>query len=129
MKEIKTYEDACALLKRDPLMLPDVSMLPVSQQIFLIAACKLDVIAEALNYDPKSGKSWIPDWNNGRELKWFPYFESDGSLGFAFSASYYDSWNAYTTVGSRLCFRTEKLAEYAGKQFIDLYNDFMKKNP
>lgn len=43
---------------------------------------------------------------------------------FAYSSSNYAP--SYTTayVGSRLCFKSEDLAVYAGKQFIDLYMDF-----
>jgi len=30
-----------------------------------------------------------------------------------------------TSVGSRLCFKSSELAEYAGRQFQDIYKEFM----
>jgi hypothetical protein len=36
------------------------------------------------------------------------------------------AWSySYTNRGSRLAFRTEELAEYCGKQFIDLWIEFL----
>lgn len=44
--------------------------------------------------------------------------------GFAFADSNHAPSNTVASVGSRLCFKSEALAVYAGKQFIDLYMDF-----
>ena len=44
--------------------------------------------------------------------------------GFACAYSAYAPSNTYAAFGSRLCFKSEALAVYAGKQFIDLYMDF-----
>lgn len=35
------------------------------------------------------------------------------------------SLSSYTYYGSRLAFKSEELAEYAGKQFIDIYADYL----
>ncbi len=82
------------------------------------AFAKMSIIARALN------EGWKPDWTNGNELKYYPYFEMTKS-GFGFSCTGYDFWDTRTTVGSRLCFKTSELAEYAGKQFETIYNDFL----
>lgn len=49
----------------------------------------------------------------------------DGATaGFAFAHAINAPSYAYAFIGSRLCFHTEALAVYAGKQFIDLWMDF-----
>jgi hypothetical protein len=122
LKKIKTFEDACKALKIDPTKVPDFSNAPLALQAALIAHYKLVIIAQALN------KGWTPDWNNYNEYKYYPWFwmeKTQGNLeGFACSGVGYDC--AYSSVGSRLCFKTREIAEYAGKQFIDLYKAYMK---
>lgn len=48
--------------------------------------------------------------------------------GVSYSGAYYDSADVYTNIGSRFAFKTEELAEYAGKQFIKLYADYLLKD-
>lgn len=74
------------------------------------------LIAKALNED------WTPDWNDKKQPKYFPYFFFNGS-GFAlrFVSDYYQ----LSLVGSRLCFRSRELAEYAATQFVKEYNGFL----
>ena len=44
--------------------------------------------------------------------------------GVSYANSNNDSANVNANFGSRLAFKNEELAEYAGKQFIDIYADF-----
>lgn len=44
--------------------------------------------------------------------------------GVSFAGAYYDSAGVVASIGSRLAFKTKELAEYAGKQFIDIWTDF-----
>ena len=44
--------------------------------------------------------------------------------GVSYADAYNDSANVDASCGSRLAFKNEELAEYAGKQFIDIYADF-----
>lgn len=113
-ERVKSYKDACEVEGIDP----DVGMpflLPVltEEQKAINAFYMLRVIAKALN------EEWTPDWKDNSQRKHFPFFENNGS-GFRF----YDSVDSYcgSSVGSRLCFKSEKLSTYAGKQFCDLYN-------
>lgn len=117
MKKIKTFEDACKALGLNPAVLPDVSALPEKDRKYLIANYKLIKITEALN------KGWTPNWNNWDEYKYYPWFSMRS--GFGFSGSYCDNSYSYASVGSRLCFKTEELSDYAGKQFEDLYKDYL----
>ena len=81
----------------------------------------LKLLAKSLN------EGWVPDWDNSNQAKYYPWFYMDGgSSGFRFSG--FDYWSSNSTVGSRLCFKTADLATYAGKQFIDVYRQFMVIN-
>lgn len=127
---IKTFEDACAFSKRDPLLLPEVSMLDTKFQKYILATYKLSIIAEALNHEA-AGKPWLPNWNDS-SYKYFPWFEIDASeenpSGVGFSDTGYVNWVTITSVGSRLCFLSRELALYAGEQFAELYKDFILIN-
>ena len=118
---VKSYEDACDLLGIDPIgSLPDVSGCMSQDRKSLIAFHKLTIIARALN------DGWEPDWTNPSENKWFNWWYVDtktAGLGYAYSDNAPSSANA--SVGSRLCFRTEALADYAAEQFMPLYEEYL----
>ena len=123
MKKIKTFADAWKALKIKATALPVVSALPEIHQKAVIAFYKLVIIAQALN------EGWEPNWSNWDEWKYYPWFkiqadeQNSSGRGLSFFACYYDF--SRTAVGSRLCYKTSDLAKYAGKQFEDLYKDFM----
>lgn len=108
----------------------------------LTAFLKLRIITEALN------EGWRPQFVKG-ERRWYPYFrlytkeeieKMDDEIkarmvarsnyyalaygGVSFAVAYKDSASVFAISGSRLAYKTEELAEYAGKQFIDIYADF-----
>ena len=114
---IKTYEEACQKLGI-PDGIPDVSTFSLKHQASLIANAKLIIISEALN------EGWEPDWDNENEYKYSPWFYMD-SPGFRFVGAGYDWTAANAASGSRLCFRTRKLAEYAGQTFLELFHEMM----
>lgn len=121
MDTIKTFEDACAVLKLDPAALPDFSMLPEKHRAALLAHSKLVLIAEALN------EGWQPDWQNDDEAKYFPWFdmEKTESNPDGFVLYDVDYYYRYSFVSSRLCYKTREIATYAAEQFKDLYKDYM----
>ena len=80
---------------------------------------KLKLIAKVLN------EGWRPNWNNSNEYKWYPYFNSGSGSGFCFSSTNCLCTNAAAGVGSRLCFKDEKTAEYAGKTFRETYKSLL----
>ena len=80
---------------------------------------QLKIIAEALN------EGWKPNWNDSNERKFYPWFSMTDKPGFGFSYTCCGWARTYTDVGSRLCFKSEKLAAYAGKQFESIYKDFL----
>ncbi len=116
---VKSYEDACEELGINPNHLPDVSLCMDEDKAAIIAQHKLCIITRALN------EGWKPNWKNSNQIKYFPWFDLSSPSGFAFLVA--DDWRSRSGAGggSRLCFPSEALARYAGKQFIDLYRDLM----
>ena len=115
--KVKSFEDACKVLDITP-SVPVVTGIPEKYQKPLIANYQLMVIAEALN------EGWTPDWSNGEWDKWYPWFNMDNSSSagrFSFDVSVNRASNS--GVGSRLCFKSEELADYAGTQFLELYRE------
>lgn len=119
--KIKSFEDACKHLRLNPNDLPVVDMLPEKDRKSIIAFYKLTIIIRALN------EGWEPDWSNWDECKYYNWFyvekgEYQRSSGFRYCDASYAHTYAYT--GSRLCCGTSDDAEYIGKKFEDLYNDY-----
>jgi len=108
----------------------------------VLAYFKLRIITKALN------EGWEPKFTVG-EYRWFPFFvlytkdeidKMDEKTrtrvvlrscniastygGVAFVYAVYDSSYSDSNDGSRLAFKSEELAEYAGKQFTEIYADF-----
>lgn len=83
------------------------------------AYVKVKLIAKALN------EGWIPDWTDSSQYKYYPWFRMGSPSGFGFSVYADDCWLAYSSVGSRLCFKSRDLAIYAGKTFKNIYKEFL----
>lgn len=138
-RNIKTYEDACKALGISPFQEWE------DDEPDEIAYKKLKVISKAL-----WGKDFIPYPDpEGNELYWYPWLvlytqdeidnmDSDkaGSLlsgsatygataGFGFLYTHNRSSYSTANIGFRLCQKTEAQAEYFGKQFIELWADFL----
>lgn len=114
-KEIKSYEDACKVLGVQPISENAVAAFPAEDRKSMLAYHKLTIIARAIN------GGWKPDWNNRSQYKYYPvfYYENAGLSSALFTAS-----GTIATVGSRLCFQTEAMSDYAAATFADLYTDF-----
>ena len=85
-----------------------------------IAYKTMKAITEVLN------EGWKPDWENGKEAKWFIWFENKKGSGLVFYDVNY--WCTCTFVGSRLCFVSRDIARYAATQFAKVYSTFMNLN-
>jgi len=122
-QKIKTFEAACKALKLDAVkVLPDFSAFPKHHQDAMIAHTKLIIITEALNKVNNDNNTWKPNWSDSSEWKYYPWFDLSSGSGL----SYYvcDNRGSGSAVGSRLCFKSRELAEYAGKQFLKLYETY-----
>lgn len=153
IERVKTFEDACRELGGEhPFVMTFDGYLDVHdahmQDADIIAYLKLRIICAALNegWEPQFTEDewrWYPwfilltseelfekneEWKQDRH----PISTGDfntGSAGFAYAnfASVYSSYapsRAHASFGSRLCLKNEALADYCGKQFIELWADF-----
>ena len=115
---IKSYEDACSEIGIDPLN--KEKLMDLGLTIHDIAYQKLVVIIKALN------EGWEPDVCDSDICRWYPWFRPNRSASsFAFDGSSYVNSFARAGSGSRLCFKSEELSNYAGKQFIDIWKEFI----
>lgn len=113
---IKTFGDACEALNINPASLQLDILSSMEDGKALVAFKKLSIIRQALN------EGWTPDWANDNEWKYWPWMKYVPGSGFSFYD--YVGDRTYSGVGSRLCFKTRELAEYAGRQFQYLYNEY-----
>lgn len=152
-ERVKTFEDAVAVLGENNTLVRQYHL--YEQQMNgneedmrdLTAFLKLRIITAALN------QGWTPDWTNSNEWKYYPWFylytedeyndlDADdkerccrvvgrsnfnanayGGLVCAYAS--HASSGSHASYGSRLAFKTRELALYAGKQFVDIWCDFV----
>ena len=118
-ERVKTYADACAVLGEEPIDEEELTENGFTKDE--IAYRKLKTIAKALN------EGWVADFSDSTTYKYWPWFVYDGALaGLSCANANVTPSLTSADVGSRLCFKTRKLAAYAGTQFIELYNDYLK---
>ena len=118
-EQIKTFQDAIIKLgeeDEDVKAFRSIENLEIPKHI--IAHLQLIIIAKALN------EGWTPNWSDSRQYKYYPWFDMENSSagGFVYCDGGY--WFALTAVGSRLCYSSRELVEYAGKQFKDIYEEY-----
>ena len=118
IEKIKTFEDAMQATGRTEM--PDFSTFPEDMRKHFEALFKMVVIVEALN------EGWKPDVCNSDVYRWYPWFKPNGSpSSFAFDVSFYDYVLAIAGSGSRLALKSEELANYCGKQFVELWKEML----
>lgn len=138
MERIKTFEDAVAELSNRAMNGDkDAGKLLGEWKIItssvgskdLLAYLKLRIITYALN------EGWKPKFEEKTERRYYPWFNLKtrrivGRSG-NFASSYYSLMYAvdpsscsYAGCGSRLAFKSKELAEYAGEQFAEIYENW-----
>ena len=55
------------------------------------------------------------------------YYFANASGGVACAYTRHDSPSTYTSIGSRLAFKSSELAKYAGEQFVEIWADYVFK--
>lgn len=68
---------------------------------------------------------WKPDWTNSSQYKYTPYFYIDTDSGSRFACGGCGGWVTSSYVGSRLCFKSEKLAKKTAKEFLPIYEKYI----
>lgn len=114
MAKVKSFEDACAETGEDLANTKFHTGTPDE-----IAYKRIKVLVKALN-----PPDWKCEWTDGNQRKCYPWFEYKGT-GFRFGGSGYDIVGTYSGGGSRLRLCSEKLSNYLGTQFIDLFNQYL----
>lgn len=139
-ERVKTFEDACEVLCLDADDLEDKWNDAAITMPDELAYQKLRIIVAALN------EGWSPEFTEDEE-RWYPWFyfyteeeykkfseekksrcvgrsssHSNGGLVYADVGG--ATPGSYSDYGSRLAFKNEALAIYAGNQFKELYADF-----
>jgi len=143
-ERVKTFEDACeelGLIEQGVMEQLNNAGLTMPDEV---AYQKLRIICAALN------EGWQPQFTEDEE-RWYPWFflwtkvelskkteewKRDHSLimiqseyvgefaGFASAHSNHAPSHSYAIIGSRLCLKSEALADYCGRQFAALWADF-----
>ena len=150
-ERIKTFEDACAELGNEHPFVKsyekyvNIASDEEDEEADVIAYLKLRIIIAALNegWKPKFTKDewrWYPwhyllteselaeksdDWKADRHLIIIGDKYQSEYAGLASANSYAAPSDAGADFGSRLCLKSEALATYCGKQFINLWADFV----
>lgn len=118
MERIKTFEDAYNALGEEHLFVKEHNnAAAIGCSADLGAYIDLRIIVAALN------GGWEPTFAKD-EVRWYPWFRTNNG-GVAIAGAFPDSLFTYSVDGSRLAFKSRELAEYAGKQFIDIYKAFL----
>lgn len=149
-ERIKTFDDCIDALGKDHALVKQylgISSLGLDEpNNDIIAYLELRIMVAALN------EGWEPEFVED-ERRWYPwfynitnerynemddderaevcgvvgraYFNASANGGLVYAYAYFASSSSYAYNGSRLALRTEELAEYAGKQFIELYRNFI----
>lgn len=115
-QEIQSFESACEADGVDPIkFVKDLEQKGDTPDE--IAYKKLKLIIKVIN------QKWTPDYNNGNQQKWWPYFNCKSGFGFSSAFTYYVG--TVTTLGSRLVLETEKKAIHMGTYFLTEYKQFL----
>ena len=113
---VKTYYDACEIIGEKPI--DEQHLMDCGLGKSEIAFMKLKTIFKAAN---KMNNDWKADYSNSSQYKYYPYSVWRSS-GFRYRDTYCTLTS--TRTGSRLCCGTSDDAEYIGKKFEYLYNDY-----
>lgn len=150
-ERIKTFADACRELGSDHPFVKayDGYVSHIHQHDMndydLVAYLQLRIITAALN------EGWEPQFTKG-ERRWYFWYDlitkeqydklsaedksrvvgrggynADAFYGLVCASANFASSHSNTYYGSRLAFKSEKLAAYAGRQFAEIYADFCFK--
>lgn len=81
---------------------------------------RMKILFKAMNGD------WMPDNCNPNQRKWSPYFKVSGS-GPVFARSFSVRDFSYANAAFPLCYKEEKISNYAGQKFGFLWISFLTK--
>jgi hypothetical protein len=109
---ICSYADACCVLGEEPIV--DFGNDTKDE----ISYKKLKTIVKALN------DGWEADYRNKLQRKWLPQFAVSFGL-FRFLEPACITHLPFAGDTKRLCLKNSELAEYAGRTFVTIWEDFL----
>ena len=121
---IKTFEDACETLGSEHPLVIEYKTISGAFDITddLFAYLELRIICAALN------EGWKPAFDKDEcyFFPWFrPYFDTNANGDIAFVSAGSTGSYSIAAHGVPLALKTKELAEYCGKQFKDIWADFL----
>ena len=151
-ERIKTFEDAVNAIGEDHPLVAQYKTInsafkEADNNLHLFAYTRLAIIAEALN------EGWRPEYTED-EYRYYPWFglytqeeyddiddedkeccrfvgrSGNGAYaggGLVYAGASGGSAHSYTGIGSRLAFKSRELAIYCGKQFIEIWINYLFK--
>lgn len=149
-ERIKTFEDAVNAIGEDHPIVAQYKTInsafkEADNNLHLFAYTRLAIIAEALN------EGWRPEYTED-EYRYYPWFglytqeeyddmddedkercrfvgrsSSDANGGLVFASANGGSADSNASIGSRLAFKSRELAIYCGKQFIEIWINYLFK--
>lgn len=151
-ERIKTFEDAVNAIGEDHPIVAQYKTInsafkEADNNLHLFAYTRLAIIAEALN------EGWRPEYTED-EYRYYPWFglytqeeyddmdDEDKERcrfvgrshysayavgGLVYALAYNGSAYSYAFIGSRLAFKSRELAIYCGKQFIEIWINYLFK--
>lgn len=147
MERIKTFQDALKELGEEHPLVKEWDGIDGVITNDLVAYLKLRIIVAALN------EGWEPQFTTS-EYRYYPYFflytkkevdemtedqkkelwlfggysHSGAHCGIAYAYSSYVCTNSHAYVSARLALKSKELAIYCGKQFIDIWAEYVYLN-
>ena len=128
MDRVKTFEDACRELNIDPVKWLEENETN-KMDAHVLAYLKLCIIAKALR------GSWKPNWANTDEWKYYPWFkivpavvgsaDNGSKLGVSVLNSLLVASDSNADYGGALASETEEIAIYFGKQFAEIWKEYL----
>lgn len=151
-ERIKTFEDAVNAIGEDHPLVAQYKTInsafkEADNNLHLFAYTRLAIIAEALN------EGWRPEYTED-EYRYYPWFglytqeeyddmddedkeccrfvgrsvySAGAGGGLVCAYAYFGSASSSTSIGSRLAFKSRELAIYCGKQFIEIWINYLFK--
>ncbi len=114
---LKTFEDlchACGATEQEFLE----KCKTAGDEPDVIAYKKIRILSKAIN------QGWEKNTLDTHQYKWFPWFWVSSS-GLVFSDSHCGCDSAVASVGFPFCFESKEKSDYAGRQFIKLWEEFI----
>lgn len=151
-ERIKTFEDAVNAIGEDHPLVAQYKTInsafkEADNNLHLFAYTRLAIIAEALN------EGWRPEYTED-EYRYYPWFglytqeeyddmddedkeccrfvgrssfNANAYGGLVYAYAYCGSASSHAYIGSRLAFKSRELAIYCGKQFIEIWINYLFK--